>query len=171
MMINPVKYFLKRYHSADLKPLELKRMLNLWLPFMFNRIYIEYVSDDFSAIDVRLKHTFWNRNPNKAIWGGSIFSAADPFFPIMLKQNALRNGYNTDFFTKATEVKYIKPAKTDIIFKFQLSSDEIKMAMSKLSKKGKYEAWHEVTGIDKNNTICIQARIQSHLRLRRKNLN
>jgi len=166
MTINPAKYFLKRYHSVDLKPIELKRMLNLWLPFLFNRIHIEHVSDDFSAIDVRLKHTFWNRNPSKAIWGGSIFSAADPFFPIMLKQNALRNGYKTDFFTKATEVKYIKPARTDIIFKFQLSSDDIEMAMTALSEIGKYEGWHEVEGVDKNGTICIRARIQSHLRLR-----
>jgi hypothetical protein len=166
MTLNPAKYFLRRYHSADLKPIELKRMLNLWLPFLFNRIHIKHVSDDFSAIDVRLKHTFWNRNPNKAIWGGSIFSAADPFFPIMLKQNALRKGYKTDFFTKGTEVKYIKPARTDITFKFQLSSVDIEMAIATLCKKGKYEGWHEVEGIDKSDTVCIRARIQSYLRLR-----
>ena len=166
MTINPAKYFLKRYHSADLKPIELKRMLNLWLPFLFNRIHIEYVSDDFTAIDVRLKHTFWNRNPSKAIWGGSIFSAADPFFPIMLKQNGLLHGYATDFFTKATEVKYIKPARTDIIFKFRLSNEDVDIAMKALIKNGKYDGWHEVEGIDKNGAICIRARIQSYLRLR-----
>ena len=166
MTINPAKYFLKRYHSADLKPIELKRMLNLWLPFLFNRIHIEYVSDDFTAIDVRLKHTFWNRNPSKAIWGGSIFSAADPFFPIMLKQSGLLHGYTTDFFTKATEVKYIKPAKTDIIFKFRLSADDVDIAMKALSENGKYDEWHEVEGIDKNGAVCIRARIQSYLRLR-----
>ena len=166
MTINPAKYFLKRYHSADLKPIELKRMLNLWLPFLFNRIHIEYVSDDFTAIDVRLKHTFWNRNPSKAIWGGSIFSAADPFFPIMLKQNGLLHGHTTDFFTKATEVKYIKPARTDIIFKFRLSTDDVDIAMKALSEKGTYDGWHEVEGIDKNGAVCIRARIQSYLRLR-----
>ena len=167
MTINPAKYFLKRYHSADLKPSELKRMLNLWLPFLFNRIHIEHVSDDFRAIVVRLKHTFWNRNPSKAIWGGSIFSAADPFFPIMLKQNALIHGYKTDFFTKSTEVKYIKPAKTDIIFKFRLSNKDVNSVMRVLSENGKYDGWHEVQGIDKSGAICIRARIQSHLKLRK----
>ena len=167
MTINPAKYILKRYHSATLKPIELKNMLNLWIPFFFNRIHVESVSDDFTSIDVLLKHTFWNRNPNKAIWGGSIFSAADPFFPIMLKQNALRNGYKTDFFTKATEVKYIKPARSDIHFKFRLSSEDIKTSMTALSEKGKYDGWHEVKGVDKSGVICIRARIQSHLRLRK----
>ena len=167
MTINPAKYVLKRYHSADLKPIELKRMLNLWLPFLFNRIHIKHVSDNFSTIEVQLKHTFWNRNPNKAIWGGSIFSAADPFFPIMLKQNALRNGYKTDFFTKSTVVEYIKPARTDIIFKFSLSNEDVNMAIKVLTENGKFEGWHEVEGIDKNGTVCIRARIQSHLRLRK----
>ncbi|MBC8310847.1 MAG: DUF4442 domain-containing protein [Candidatus Marinimicrobia bacterium] len=167
MTLNPAKYFLNRYHSAELKPNELKYVLNLWLPFLFNRIHIEDVSDDFSAINVRIKHTFWNRNPSKAIWGGAIFSAADPFFPIMLKQIALRNGHKTDFFTKATEVKYIKPARTDINFKFQLSTQNIETAMTTLSVKGKYEGWHEVEGVDKNGDVCIRARIQSYLRLRK----
>ena len=167
MIINPAKYFLKRYHSANLKPNELKFMLNLWLPFLFNRIQIKHVSNNFSKIEVKLKHTFWNRNPNKAIWGGSIFSAADPFFPIMLKQIALKCGYKTDFFTKSTQVKYLKPAKTDISFKFELSLEDINLAISDLSKKGKFEMWHEVEGVDETGTTCIIARIQSHLRIRR----
>ena len=71
-------------------------MLNLWVPFIFNRIKIIHVSNDFRFIDVRLKLSFWNRNPGKAIWGGAIFSAADSFYPIMLKQNALLNGIKTE---------------------------------------------------------------------------
>ena len=75
-------------------------MLNLWIPFIFNRIKIIHISNDFRSIDVCLKLSFWNRNPGKAIWGGAIFSAADSFYPIMLKQNALLNGIKTQFFTK-----------------------------------------------------------------------
>ena len=86
MNLNPVQYFLKRYHSPELKPKELKRMLNLWFPFLVNRISIISISEDFHHMDVCLKHSFWNRNPNKSIWGGSIASAMDPFFPIIMKQ-------------------------------------------------------------------------------------
>ena len=48
MELNPAKYFIKRYHSRDLRPSEMKRMLNMWLPFIFNRVKIEYISDDFT---------------------------------------------------------------------------------------------------------------------------
>ena len=87
MNLNPVHYFLKRYHSPELKPLELKRMLNLWFPFLVNRIRIIFISDDFYEMHVLLKHSFWNRNPIKSVWGGSIASTMDPFFPIMINCN------------------------------------------------------------------------------------
>ena len=98
--MNPFKYFIKRYHSPKLSPDELKRMLNWWLPFIFNRIKIIYVADNFLNIKVELKHTIWNRNPNKSLWGGSMFSAADPFFPVMLKQRILQKQTQTKEISK-----------------------------------------------------------------------
>ena len=166
MKLNPITLFIRRYHSADLKPSELRKMLNLWLPFIFNRIKICHISEDFRKIDVILKHSIWNRNPSRGLWGGSIFSAIDPFYPIMLKQNAIRRGYKTDFFTKSTEVKFIKEAKSDLRFKFCLTKEEIESAISVLLDKEEYEGWHSVEGIDKNGVVCTQARIQTYLRLR-----
>ena len=166
MIKNPFKYFIKRYYSTRLKPRELKRMLNLWIPFIFNRIKIIHVSDDFRQIDVRLKLSLWNRNPGKAIWGGAIFSAADSFFPIMLKHNALLKGIKTDFFTKATNVSYIKPSKTDLMFNFNVSDDEVSKMIDILNSEGKYQEWQTVYGIDKNGDKCVKVKIQPYLRIR-----
>ena len=166
MKLNPITFFIRRYHSANLKPDELRIMLNLWLPFIFNRIKICRIYTDFTKIDVVLKHSIWNRNPNKGLWGGSIFSAIDSFYPIMLKQNAIIRGYKTDFFTKAAEVNFIKEAKSDLRFKFSLTQEEIETVISGLLDNGKYDCWHSVEGIDKNGDVCIKSRIQSYLRLR-----
>ena len=54
MIFNPAKYFLKRYHSPDLQPKELRRMLNLWFPFLVNRIQIISITEDFHEMQVRL---------------------------------------------------------------------------------------------------------------------
>ncbi len=166
MISTPFKYFIKRYYSVDLKPSELKRMLNLWIPFIFNRIKIIQVSDDFRKIDVRLKLSFWNRNPGKAIWGGAIFSAADSFYPIMLKQNALYSGITTQFFTKSTQVNYIKESKTNLMFNFELTEDEVLNMIGILKEDGKYQEWHTVYGIDENNNKCVKVKIQPYLRIR-----
>jgi len=164
---NPLNYFIKRYYSSNLTSRELKRMLNLWLPFIFNRIKILEISNDFRNITVRLKNTIWNRTPSKDLWGGAIFSAADPFYPIMLKQNALLKDIKTDFFTKSTKVQYIKQAKTDLIFLFHLSSDEIDNFLYLLKKDSKYQGVHTVYGIDKYGNKCIKVKIQPYLRIRK----
>ena len=138
----------------------------MWVPFIFNRIKIIHISDDFKQIDVRLKLSFWNRNPGKALWGGAIFSAADSFFPIILKQNALLNGIETDFFTKSTNVSYLKPSKTDLMFNFNVSDDEVSSMIDILNRDGKNQEWHTVYGIDKHGDKCVKVKIQPYLRIR-----
>ena len=166
MNINPAHYFLKRYHSPDLKPKELKRMLNLWFPFLLNSISIISISDDFCHMQVCLKHSFWNRNPNKSIWGGSIASAMDPFFPILMKQILLRKGLVTDFYSKAVNIQFIKMVKSDVTFQFSISDEEVVQAEKDLDQNGKYEGWHSVEGIAFNGKVCVKGEVQIFLRKR-----
>ena len=165
MILNPYRYIMKRYYSKDLTPREFK-LMNFWIPFFFNRIKIIYVSDDFKKVDDLLKHTFWNRNPNKSLWGGAIFSAVDPFYHIILKQILLQDNIETIFLTKSAQVEYLKECKTNILFSFIVGDDEIDNVKTILTKEGKYDGWHEVYGIDENNKKCIKAKIQVYLKLR-----
>ena len=166
MISNPVKYLLKRYHSPDLQPKELRRMLNLWFPFLVNRIQIISITEDFHEMQVRLKHSFWNRNPNKSIWGGSITSALDPFFPIMMKQILLKRGITTNFYSKAVNVQFIKMVKSNVTFQFSISGEEVALAEKELDQNGKYKGWHSANGIDIKGNICVNGRVQIYLRSR-----
>lgn len=166
MIINPAKYFLKRYHSPDLRPNELKRILNYWFPFMVNRIQIISIADDFHAMQVKLKYSFWNRNPNKSIWGGSITSAIDPFFPIMMKQILLNRGKVTDFYSKSVRVEFIRMVKSTVTFHFNISKKEAIMAEKELEENGKYAGWYSVNGIDSIGKICVNGWVQVYLRKR-----
>ena len=166
MNLNPYRHFLKRYHSRDLKPGELKRMLNFWFPFMLNRIRITFIADDFYEIQVRLKHSFWNRNPNKSIWGGSITSALDPFFPVMMKQIILCRGIRTDFLSKAVHVEFIRQVETNLFFQFKITEKEVINTEKILNNDGKYEGWHSVEGIDVEGNVCVHGKVQIYLRKR-----
>ncbi len=166
MNLNPAHYFIKRYHSPDLKPKELKRMLNFWFPFLVNRIRLISISDDFHHMHVCLKHSFWNRNPNKSIWGGSIASSMDPFFPILMKQILLRKGIVTDFYSKAINVQFIKMVKSNVTFQFSISDEEVVLAEEELDQKGKYEGWHSVEGVASNDRVCVKGKVQIFLRKR-----
>ena len=166
MKLNPSHYFLKRYHSPNLKADELKRMLNLWFPFLVNRIRIISIADDFHEMQVRLKHSFWNRNPNKSVWGGSIASALDPFFPVMMKQIILRRGTSTDFFSKAIHVEFVRVVETNIFFQFKITEPEVINAEKMLNNDGKYEGWHFVSGVDTKGNVCVNGKVQVYLKKR-----
>ena len=166
MKLNPSHYFLKRYHSPTLKADELKRMLNLWFPFLVNRIRIISIADDFHEMQVRLKHSFWNRNPNKSVWGGSIASALDPFFPVMMKQIILRRGISTDFFSKAIHVEFVRMVESHVSFHFIITKSEVMETIKILNNDSKYEGWHSVDGIDINGNICVHGKVQIYLRKR-----
>jgi len=166
MNLNPAHYFIKRYHSPDLKPNELKRMLNLWFPFLMNRIQIKSINEDFHEMQVCLRHSFWNRNPNKSVWGGSITSALDPFFPVMMKQIILRKGISTEFYSKAVHVEFLQKVKTHLNFHFKIDNIEVKEALEKLENTGKYENWHSADGVDNKGNICVKGRVQVYLRKR-----
>tara|TARA_B100000029_G_scaffold162461_1_gene158520 strand:- start:2962 stop:3387 length:426 start_codon:yes stop_codon:yes gene_type:complete len=141
-------------------------MLNLWFPFLVNRIKITFVSDDFHKIIVELKHSFLNRNPNKSLWGGSITSALDPFYPIMIKQIMLQKGIKTDFYSKAIHVEFLKQANTNLTFQFQINDNEIEHIYKTLEKNEKYDDWHPINGLDVHGNICVQSKIQVYLRRR-----
>ena len=166
MNFSPAHYFIKRYHSPDLKPKELKRMLNLWFPFLMNRIQIKSINEDFHEMQVCLRHSFWNRNPNKSVWGGSITSALDPFFPVMMKQIVLRKGISTEFYSKAVHVEFLQKVKTHLNFHFKIDNIEVKEALEKLENTGKYENWHSADGVDNKGNICVKGRVQVYLRKR-----
>ena len=166
MNLNPAHYFIKRYHSPDLKPNELKRMLNLWFPFLMNRIQIISINEDFHEIQVCLKHSFWNRNPNKSAWGGSITSVIDPFFPVMMKQIVLRKGIHTEFYSKAVHVEFLQKVESHLYFHIKIDNIEVKEALENLEKNGKYENWHSADGVDNKGNVCVKGRVQVYLRKR-----
>ena len=166
MNLNPAHYFIKRYHSPDLKPNELKRMLNLWFPFLMNRIQIISISENFHEMQVCLKHSFCNRNPNKSIWGGSITSALDPFFPVMMKQIILRKGIQTEFYSKAVHVEFLHKVESHLYFHFKIDDAEVMEAEEKLVNSGKYESWHTADGVDDKGNVCVHGQVQVYLRRR-----
>mgnify|MGYP006084786881 FL=1 len=141
-------------------------MLNLWIPFIVNRIRIISISENFNIMDVCLQNSFWNRNPNKSVWGGAIASAIDPFFQILMKQILLRKDIATDFYSKSISVNFLKKVNSDINFKFIIKHKQIDSAQKALLLDGKYSEWYHVDGIDLEGNVCVKGEVQIFLRKR-----
>ncbi len=149
----------------------LKTVLNLFPPLLFNRIVLKEVSDDFLEMRVVLRRALFNMNFHKTIFGGSIFSACDPYFPTMYYHIFANKGRKLIIWLKSAEIQYLKPADSSLKLHFKITDDDIKLAEETLNKKGKFEIWHTVEAINKKGIVCARAKMQVYLRDDKKKEN
>ena len=72
----------------------------------------------------------------------------------------------TDFYSQAINVQFIKMVKSDVTFRFRINEDEISFADNELNEKGKYSGWHSVEGISARDEVCVKGEVQVFLRKR-----
>ena len=142
----------------------IKFILNIFPPLLFNRIILKEISDDFMEMKVILKKALFNINFYKTIFGGSIFSACDPYFPTMYYQIFANKGRKLVIWVKSAHIQYLNPADSTLTLNFIIEKKDVDYVENNLNKKGKIEICHTVKAINKYNTVCAEAKIEVYLR-------
>lgn len=145
-----------------------KWMMNLYPPLLINRISVKRISSDYKQVEVRVKRSLLNRNLQKTIFGGTIFSAADPFHALMYWQIFKMRGVHCEAWLKRAEIQYLKPANSNLHLLFEISDDDIELVNSQLKEKGKAEMVHETAILNiKNETVAF---VRSTISLKKKQM-
>ena len=142
----------------------MKLMLNAFPPLFFNRIRVKRISEGFREIDVRVGKSILNTNLQGAIFGGTIFSGADPYYAIMYWQIFLREGIKCEAWLKAAEIDYQKPARSSLTYQYRLSEEDVQEAVETVKKEGRFKKWHDLYAIDKWGDVCAHVRTLVYLR-------
>ena len=142
----------------------LKLILNLYPPLFFNRIRVKKISNDYKEINVVLKKSIFNINFHKTIFGGSIFSACDPYYPTMYYNIFKLQNKKLIIWVKDVEIKYLHPANSNLFLNFIIKSSQIKEIESNLKANGKHEIKNEVLAINIEGITCAHAVITTYLR-------
>ncbi|MHC4824221.1 MAG: PaaI family thioesterase [Planctomycetota bacterium] len=143
-------------------------MLNWYPPLLLQRVRVDRVSPDFLAIDVRAKRSLLNRNLNGTMFGGTIYAAADPVFPLMYWQALARRGLDLQTWLMATDTRFRRPAATDLLFAFRLQPDDLDQAQAELEDRGKAVRTHRLEALDREGEVCAELELVSYLRLLRR---
>lgn len=138
--------------------------MNLYPPLLINRIVIKRISKDYREVDVVIKKSLLNRNLQGTIFGGTIFSAADPFYALMYWQNFNLSGIKCEAWLKSAEIDYLKPGKTSLLAQFRLSEEDIREAGEAIQNNHKFEKWHEVNLIDRSGEVVAKVKTLVYLR-------
>ena len=139
-------------------------VLNIFPPLLFNRIVLKEISDDFMQMRVVIRKALFNINFHKTIFGGTIFSACDPYFPTMYYHIFAKKNRKLIIWLKSAEIQYLRPADTSLKLHFIITKEDILLAEKTLDKEGKFEIWHDVEAISKKGIVCAKAKMLIYLR-------
>ena len=116
----------------------LKWAMRFYPPLFFQRIWVKRFHKDFKGVEVKISKSLLNTNYNNSIFGGSIFSASDPFYALLFDQVLLRRGFKIRVWLKSAQINYLKPGRSNLHFKIVLTEADIAEAEAALKTVGKF---------------------------------
>ena len=147
-----------------LSPFKVKWMMNLYPPLFFNRIKVKRISSDFLEMDVVIKKSIFNKNLQGTIFGGTIFSSADPFHAIMYWQILAQKGIKVEAWLQSAEIFYSKPGASDLSLAFRLTHEDVTEVLQTLSIDGRVRKWHQIEVLNSDKAVCATVNLQVYLR-------
>ncbi len=142
----------------------IKFVLNIFPPLLFNRIVLKEISDDFMQMRVIIRRVLFNMNFHKTIFGGSIFSACDPYFPTMYYHIFANKNRKLIIWLKSAEIQYSRPANSSLELHFKITKEDVLIAEKTLDEIGKFEVWHTVEAVNRKGIVCAKAKMLVYLR-------
>jgi acyl-coenzyme A thioesterase PaaI-like protein len=141
----------------------LRRLINLWPPFLVNGIRVLELANDWSRATVRLRLRFWNQNYVGTQFGGNLFAMADPWWMLMA-MHRLGNDYLV--WDRAGEIEFVAPGKADVYARFQLEESVVAELRAAAADGSKVLRWFQVELKTADGTVVARVRKQLYVRLK-----
>ena len=141
--------FLKTTRTESGKTWRFRTLMN-WYPMYFGTGgKILFWSGDSREVQVRLRRNIWTYNYVGTIFGGSMFSASDPFYMLMLLQIL---GSPFVVWDKAASIRFRKPGRSTLYARYILTDELIGEIRAEVAQTGQTERilpleWVDAAGV------------------------
>ena len=139
-------------------------LLNLFPPLFFQRIRVVEFAQGYRSCRVRIRRSLLTRNLNGSLFGGTIFSAADPIYAVMYWQIFARLGERVQAWFKSASIRYVKPAASDLTLEFLLPDREVDQARAALDRDGRFARAYRTEAVDRDGEVCAVIDTEVYLR-------
>jgi acyl-coenzyme A thioesterase PaaI-like protein len=113
-----------------------RTLLNFYPPYVGAGVRLDHVAEDFTAIEVSMRLTWYNKNYVGTHFGGSLYSMCDPWYMLILVENL---GPDYVVWDKAGSVHYRRPGRGRVSARFELSPAEIATIRDEVDAHGKLD--------------------------------
>lgn len=142
----------------------LKWLMRIYPPMLFQRIWVQQVHRDFMGVDVKINRSIFTTNLGNSIFGGTIFSATDPFYALLFGQIIRRKGYRITVWLKSAQIQYIKPGRSDLFYSIRLNPDMVNEAIATLKAEGKFVKAYPIEITNRQGELCATALNEIYIR-------
>ncbi len=133
----------------------LKWAMRFYPPLFFQRIWVKNIGKGFKSADVEISKSVLNINYNRSIFGGTIFTASDPFYALLFDQVLRKKGYKVRVWLKSATINYLEPSRSNLHFTIRLRDEDIDEACNALNTVGKFIKAYPIEMFDKNGLLCV----------------
>ncbi|HET7610797.1 MAG TPA: DUF4442 domain-containing protein [Rhodanobacteraceae bacterium] len=141
----------------------LRRLMNMWPPFLANGIQVLAISDDWRRARVVLKLRPWNRNYVGSQFGGNLFAMTDPFWMVLALH---RLGPDYYVWDKAAAIEFVAAAREDVFAEFHLDDDAVTLLRREAASGDKVLRWFDTEIATGSGEVVARVRKQLYVRLK-----
>ena len=142
--------FLQTEKKESFRTWRFRFFMNLYPMYFGTGGKILFWSGDSTEVHVRIRRSLWTYNYVGTIFGGSMFSATDPFYVLMLFR-IFSNVFVV--WDRSAQIKFIKPSKITLYAKYALSPDLLESIRKEVTEKGENNYVFKIELIDGNGII------------------
>ena len=103
-------------------------------------------------------------NFGKSIFGGTIYSAADPFYALLFGQILRSDGMKINVWLKGGSIKFLKPGRTDLYYSITITDDMILELKTDLNKTGVFIKTYTIEIFSKTGQLHAIAKNELFIR-------
>ena len=144
-------------------PKLLKRLLNIYPPYLGAGVKIIYISEDWRELHVSMSLHWFNRNAVGTHFGGSLYSMIDPHLMLLLMQLL---GKEYLVWDKSADIEFVKASKRKVTAVIKISNKDLEVIRSNTDNGEKYFSNFIVEIRDEDGDLV--ARVRKTIYVRRK---
>lgn len=127
-----------------------RQRFNLYPAFWGTGAKVIFIAEDMRTIRIKLPLNFRTRNIHGTLFGGAMYAAIDPIYPILIKVG-LGAGYIV--WDKAGAIRYRKPGRSALFAECSMSGDELALLKSRLDTEPSVDVDREIELVDAAGVI------------------
>lgn len=126
-----------------------RRYVNLFPALRFSGARVTHYAGDSSEIRAELRLGLCNRNVVGTIFGGALYTLADPFYMLLLID---RLGAEHVVWDKAATIRFLKPGRSTLYARFVITDEEVAEILGLLESEASVDRVYRCDLVDESGT-------------------